>query len=110
MLPVIYLVITLLCYSVNGLAVSIHVIPDTVGQDATMTLTIRSDVSIPRYGGFLISVPSQFKSTSNGHIECTVNGPVTLQGCDTLSAKEVQVTLASNMAAGTEFSLDISTF
>ena len=56
-----------------------------------MTITIKSEVMIPRYGGFLITVPSQFKSTENGHIECTVNGHagITLQGCDTLSAKEV---------------------
>ena len=91
MLSVISFVITLFIYRVSGLIVSIEVIPDTVGQDAVMTLMIKPEVSVPKYGGFIVSVPSKFKYYSNGQIQCTVDGDsdVQLYACDTLSEKEV---------------------
>ena len=112
MRTIISLLLLLLALTASSLLVNIQVIPDTVGQDAVMTLLIIPGVSVPKYGGFTISVPSKFKSVADGQIQCTVDDQVgiQLQGCDTLSEKEVQVTLASSIHANTEVLLDISIF
>ena len=77
-----------------------------------MTLIIKPEVSVPRYGGFTISVPSKFKNTSTEQIQCTADdqASVSLLACDTLSEKEVHVTLATPIQANDEVQIEISPF
>lgn len=106
------LILTLLILQAHSLEANIQTVPDTVGQDAVMTLSITPGVSVPSNGGFTIGVPSKFKTAANGEVTCSVadQAIVQLLTCVTLSESEVQATLAASVQANVEIVLDISTF